>query len=258
MSSDNQNISNYFVIHHIMLIYLSEVIRSMHIMEGFLPSPWWEIWFLISLPFIIIGIYQLNRLVKEKREALPLLAVAGAFIFVLSSLKLPSFNGSCSHPTGTGLGAIFFGPCIAGILGLIVLIFQAVFLAHGGITTLGANVFSMGIAGPIIAYLVYKAGIRSGANTYATVFAAAALADLTTYVVTSIQLALAFPGTSGFFGAFTAFATIFAITQIPLAIIEGAITVLIFKYIVQLKPEILTRLHLLPESTIQKLKEAVA
>lgn len=230
----------------------------MHIMEGFLPSPWWQIWFLISLPFIAIGLYQLNRLVTERREALPLLAVAGAFVFVLSSLKLPSFNGSCSHPTGMGLGAVLFGPFIAAVLGLIVLIFQAVFLAHGGLTTLGANVFSMGIAGPVVAYLVYKAGIRLGANTYATVFLAAALADLVTYVVTSAQLALAFPGTAGFFGAFSAFAAIFAITQVPLAIIEGAVIALVFKYIVQLKPEILTRLNLLPESTIRKLREAAA
>ena len=230
----------------------------MHIMEGFLPSPWWEIWFLISLPFIIIGVYQLNKLVQEKREALPLLAVAGAFVFVLSSLKLPSFNGSCPHPTGTGLGAVLFGPCIAGVLGLIVLVFQAVFLAHGGLTTLGANVFSMGIAGPAVAYAIYKVGTRVGANTYATVFVAAALADLFTYVVTSIQLALAFPGTTGFVGAFTAFAAIFAVTQVPLAIIEGAIIMLVFKYIVDLKPEILTRLNLLSESTVQKLREASA
>ena len=230
----------------------------MHIMEGFLPGHWWEIWFLVSLPFIVIGFYQVNRLVQEKREALPLLAVAGAFVFVLSSLKLPSFNGSCSHPTGTGLGAILFGPCIAAVLGLIVLVFQAVFLAHGGLTTLGANVFSMGIAGPAVAYIVYRAGIRAGANTYATVFVAAALADLATYVVTSVQLALAFPGTTGFFGAFLTFAAIFAATQVPLAIIEGAVIALIFKYIVQLKPEILTRLNLLSESTIQKLREVPA
>ena len=230
----------------------------MHIMEGFLPSPWWQIWFLISLPFIVIGLYQLNRLVKEKREALPLLAVAGAFVFVLSSLKLPSFNGSCSHPTGTGLGAILFGPCIAAVLGLIVLVFQAVFLAHGGITTLGANVFSMGVAGPIVAYLIYKAGTRAGANTYATVFLAAALADLTTYIVTSVQLALAFPGSVGFVGALSAFAVIFAVTQVPLAIIEGAVIALVFKYIVQLKPEILTGLNLLSESTVKKLREAAA
>jgi len=134
----------------------------MHIMEGFLPSPWWQIWFAISLPVIIYGIYKLNGLIKNKRDLLPLLAVAGAYIFILSSLKLPSVTGSCSHPTGTGLAAILFGPAISAVLGLIVLLYQALFLAHGGLTTLGANVFSMGIAGPVIAFIIYKACTKAG------------------------------------------------------------------------------------------------
>ena len=62
-------------------------------------------------------------------------------MFVISSLKIPSVTGSCSHMTGTGLGAILFGPTAAGVLGLIVLLFQAILLAHGGLTTLGANTF---------------------------------------------------------------------------------------------------------------------
>ena len=70
-----------------------------------------------------------------------LIAVVGAFAFVLSALKIPSVTGSSSHPTGVGLAAILFGPAITSVLGLIVLIFQAILLAHGGITTLGANVF---------------------------------------------------------------------------------------------------------------------
>ena len=159
----------------------------MHIMEGFLPSPWWEIWFVISAPFLIIGLIQLKKLFAEHRDSIPLLAVSGAFIFVLSSLKLPSVTGSCSHPTGTGLSAILFGPFITSILGVIVLLYQALFLAHGGLTTLGANVFSMGIAGPLVAWAIYQAGNRTGLNTYVTVFLAAALADLFTYIVTSFQ-----------------------------------------------------------------------
>jgi len=229
----------------------------MHIMEGFLPGPWWQIWFIISAPFIIYGLYQLKKLVEEHRETLPLLAVAWAFVFVLSSLKMPSVTGSCSHPTGTGLGAIIFGPCIAAVLGLIVLIYQALFLAHGGITTLGANVFSMGIAGPIVAWIVYKGLTKAGVNTYVTVFLAAALADLFTYVVTSIQLALAFPAeTGGFVASLLAFGSVFAVTQVPLAIIEGAVIALVFKYIIHLKPEILTRLHIVSESTVRKLQES--
>ena len=104
----------------------------------------------------------MNKMIKDNREILPLLAVSGAFIFVLSSLKMPSVTGSCSHPTGTGMGAILFGPWITSVLSMIVLIYQAIFLAHGGLTTLGANTFSMGIAGPLVGYLVYKAAMKVG------------------------------------------------------------------------------------------------
>jgi len=50
-------------------------------MEGFLPTPWWQAWFAVSIPVILYGIHKMNRLVNEKREILPLLAVAGAFYF---------------------------------------------------------------------------------------------------------------------------------------------------------------------------------
>src|SRR4030042_2115566 len=124
----------------------------MHIMEGFLPHPWWEIWFAISIPIIAYGVYRLTKITKKMPETKPLLALMGAFIFVISALKLPSVTGSSSHPTGSGFAAVLFGPSVAGVLSLIVLVFQALLLAHGGLTTLGANVFSMGIAGPAIGF----------------------------------------------------------------------------------------------------------
>ncbi|HUU74470.1 MAG TPA: energy-coupling factor ABC transporter permease [Methanoregulaceae archaeon] len=229
----------------------------MHIMEGFLPSPWWQIWFLIAIPFLVLGFYQLKRLFAEKREAIPLLAVAGAFVFVLSSLKLPSVTGSCSHPTGTGLSAILFGPFVTSILALIVLIYQAIFLAHGGLTTLGANVFSMGIAGPVVAYFLYQAGKKISLNTFVNVFIAATIADLFTYIVTAGQLALAFPAAEGgILTSFYAFLVIFAITQVPLAIIEGVIIALVFKYIIDVRPDILVSLNVLSQNAVNRIKEA--
>ena len=231
----------------------------MHVMEGFLPGPWWQIWFALSIPVVVYGIYKLNRLVKENREILPLLAVAGAFIFVLSALKLPSVTGSCSHPTGTGLAAILFGPAITAVLGTIVLLYQALFLAHGGLTTLGANVFSMGIVGPVVAYTIYKVGMKLNLNFYFVVFLAATLGDWATYVVTSVELALAFPADpGGVMGSFKAFATIFALTQVPLAIIEGAITALIFKYIIQVRSDMLARLNVLSDAAISKIKGVIS
>lgn len=231
----------------------------MHVMEGFLPGPWWQIWFAVSIPVILYGMNKLNKLTTEKRDVLPLLAVAGAFIFVLSSLKLPSITGSCSHPTGTGMAAILFGPAITAILSLIVLAYQALFLAHGGLTTLGANVFSMGIAGPVVAYVIYKMGIKFNLNFYITVFLAATLGDWATYLVTSAELALAFPAeTGGAFTSFKAFAAVFALTQVPLAIMEGAVTALIFKYVIQVKSDVLVKLNVISDMGIRKIKGLTA
>lgn len=130
--------------------------------------------------------------------------------------------------TGTGLGAILFGPAAVSILGIIVLLFQAILLAHGGLTTLGANTFSMAIAGPFITYGVYKLCKKLKVNKMFSVFLAAALGDLLTYCITSLQLALAYPSEVGGVGASLAkFMGIFATTQVPLAIVEGILTVII-------------------------------
>jgi cobalt/nickel transport system permease protein len=226
-------------------------------MEGFLPLYWCVFWYVISLPVVAYGAYKMSKIMKANRDVLPLLAVSGAFIFVLSSLKMPSVTGSCSHPTGTGMGAILFGPWITSVMSMIVLIYQAIFLAHGGLTTLGANTFSMGIAGPIMGYLVYKGAMKWGVNMYIAVFLAALIADWATYIVTSIELALAFPAASGgVLASFEAFLAVFAVTQIPLAMVEGAVTALMFKYIVQLRSDVLLKLNVASPSIINKLKEA--
>lgn len=202
--------------------------EQMHIMEGFLPPAWAIFWFIVAIPFWVIGFIQIRKVVAEKPESRLLLGLAGAFTFVLSALKIPSVTGSCSHPTGTGLGAILFGPFPMSILGSIVLLFQALLLAHGGLTTLGANTVSMAIAGPLVAWGIWK-WLNGKISDSWVVFLAAALADLVTYVVTSVQLSLAYPDpVGGFMASFLKFATIFAVTQIPLAISEGILTVLIF------------------------------
>ena len=196
---------------------------SMHIMEGFLPLNWVIVWFAVCIPFWIIGIKKLQSVSKGSVREKMTLALAGAFIFVLSALKIPSVTGSLSHPTGVGLSAILYGPFVTSILGTIVLIFQAGLLAHGGFTTLGANAVSMAIAGPIVSYLVYKGFEKK--NKALAVFLAAALGDLATYVVTSIQLALAYPSPQGgVVASFIKFGAVFAVTQVPLAVIEGLLT----------------------------------
>lgn len=202
--------------------------NAMHIMEGFLPVSYCVLWGVACLPFLLVGFFNIQKQVKENRQTMMLLALTGAFVFVLSSLKIPSVTGSCSHMTGTGLGAILFGPCVTSILGIIVLIFQTILLAHGGVTTLGANCFSMAIAGPLLSYGLYKGLSKAGLNRKITVFIAAFAGDLFTYCLTSVQLALAHPSPTGGFGyALFKYLGVFAPTQIPLAVIEGMLTVVI-------------------------------
>ena len=201
--------------------------NAMHIMEGYLPVGFCVVWGVICLPFLAAGFMSIKKVLNENRKALILLAMSGAFIFVISSLKIPSVTGSCSHMTGTGLGAILFGPAAVSVLGIIVLLFQAILLAHGGLTTIGANTFSMAVAGPLVSYGIYKVCKKMNLNTYVTVFLAAFLGDLFTYCVTAIQLAMAHHADTTIMGAMGKFMMVFAPTQLPLAVIEGLLTCMI-------------------------------
>ena len=219
----------------------------MHIAEGFLPPAHAIGWTLAAAPFVVHGARAVVKEVREHPEATLLLGAAGAFTFVLSAIKLPSITGSSSHPTGTGVGAILFRPPVMALLGTVVLLFQALLLAHGGLTTLGANAFSLAIVGPWVGYGAYRLTRALGGDLLPGVFAGMALADLATYLTTSVQLALAFPDAgSGFAGALVKFLGVFAVTQIPLAIGEGLLGVLLFRVLVTNARPDLERLGVLP------------
>lgn len=210
----------------------------MHIMEGYLPWEWCAVWFLVAIPFVFLGAKKIIQIVREHPEQKMTVALSGAFIFLLSSLKLPSVTGSSSHPTGTGLSTVLYGVMCTSFLALIVLIFQAILLAHGGLTTLGANVVSMGVFGPLCGFLIWRflrGKLKLGIPV--AMFITAFVADLLTYVMTSLQLTLAYHDI-GFVTAFTEFLTTFAVTQIPLAIIEGIVFAMFAIFLMNNKPEI--------------------
>lgn len=214
----------------------------MHIMEGYLPVRHALAWTIVSAPIVAWGVHRLTRHLREHPEARLVLGAASGFTFVLSALKLPSVTGSCSHPTGIGLGAVLFGPAIMTVVGVVVLLFQALFLAHGGLTTLGANAFSMAIVGAWVAWGVSRGALALRLPFNVALFLAAFLSDLATYGVTALQLALAFPDpASGVAGALGKFLGVFAFTQVPLAIMEGFLTVLVMNLLRSHAPDLLHR-----------------
>ena len=75
---------------------------------------------------------------------------------------------------------------------------------------------------------MYKLCEKLKVNKLVSVFLAASLGDLITYCITSLQLAMAYPSEVGGFAASLAkFMGIFATTQVPLAVVEGILTVII-------------------------------
>jgi len=211
-----------------MMLVMPSTVSAMHIMEGYLSPTWSIAWGALCIPFVVAGFFSIKKKIAVDPKKLILFALCGAFAFVLSALKIPSVTGSCSHPTGVGLGAIMFGPTAMAVIGVIVLLFQAILLAHGGVTTLGANTFSMGIVGPILSFVVYKVSKKCGLKTGLSVFLAAFIGDIATYIMTSIQLAMAYPDNGSFFVSLVKFLGVFAVTQLPLAVCEGLLTVVVF------------------------------
>lgn len=214
---------------------------AMHIAEGYLPTSWSVIWWIVILPFLWLGVKKLKNIQQTVQNGKILLAMATAFVFLLSSLKLPSVAGSSSHLTGIALGAILFGVPAMSVVGFTVLVFQALLLAHGGISTLGANVFSMAIIGSVTAIGMYRLLLSLSKNRTLAIAVSSFISSTAIYACTAFQLAVAHYGTeTGFMDSFVKFISIFMLTQLPLAAVESVLTVLIFNYLAKYSKETVT------------------
>ena len=165
-----------FLLLPILLVFTNQAF-GMHIAEGFLPASWSIAWWVVFILVLIPGYLSLKKNIAEDHRKKLLFAVAAAFVFVLSSLKLPSVAGSSSHLTGVALGAILFGASSMSVIGLLVLLFQALLLAHGGLSTLGANAFSMAVVGSFTAVAIYGLGNKLKFNQRVNLFSAAFFSD---------------------------------------------------------------------------------
>lgn len=216
---------------------------AMHIAEGILPANWAAMWYVIAFIFVAIGIRIIRRKTRAVRGLMPLLGIAGAAIFLISVFPVPvPVTGSCSHPCGTPLGAILVGPFISTVLGALALLIQALFLAHGGISTWGANIVSMAVVGSFIGFGAFLAFRKLNAPIFVAACAAGILGDWATYAVTSFELASALHGNGSFWAMFGTITVAFAPTQLPLGILEGLFTGGVVTLVYQRRPELLARI----------------
>jgi cobalt/nickel transport system permease protein len=212
----------------------------MHIEDGILSAEACAAWYAASAVVVVPGVYEIKRRVRENLAYKPFLAMVGVAVFVISAMHLPvPVTGSCSHPCGTALAAIIIGPFATAVISAIVLFFQAVFLGHGGITTIGANTFSMGIAGAMSGYALWKILRAVNAPLWLAAGMAGFVGDLVTYLVSSLELAISLHGNVPLVKQWMIFFMGYAPTQLPLAVAEAVFTAIVLQVMLTRRPDLL-------------------
>jgi cobalt/nickel transport system permease protein len=256
-------VSQLIIIFCLLLILTASNAHAMHISEGILPLNWALLWSVIALPFVAWGLYRLKKLSTVDISFKPLVGLMAAVVFIISCMPVPvPTAGTCSHPCGTGISGIVVGPAISILITAVALLIQALFLAHGGLSTWGANIVSMGVMGSFAGFLTFKA-LRSitplippfnkGGNGGLAVsgFMAGLFADWATYFTTSIVLASGIKGDSPFMPLFWKILIAFIPTQLPLGILEGAMTAGMVVLLYKKRPDLLVKMRVLkPEEAL--------
>jgi cobalt/nickel transport system permease protein len=216
---------------------------AMHLADGILPGRWCALWTLAAAPFVFWSWRQFDaRRLRDGRHA-PLVAMVGAAVFAVSCMPVPiPIVGSCSHPCGTGLAAILVGPQLTVLITTVALLIQALFLAHGGLTTLGADVMSMGIVGGYAGFAVFQVARRAGLGLVGAAFLAGVCSDWATYATTAFELTIGLHGFASFGAVFGGLCLAFAPTQLPLGLLEGAVTAGALSFVRRRRARVFTQL----------------
>ena len=225
---------------------------AMHISEGILPFPWAFLWFCVAAPFVALGLRQLKRSSAADLSFKPLTGFMAAVVFIISCVPVPvPIVGVCAHPCGTAISGILLGPAVSVIVAAVALLIQALFLAHGGLSTLGANLVSMGIAGSFTGFFVFRLLTALGARLPVAGFVAGVVADWCTYLTTALIMALGLKGSAPLAPLFLKITAAFVPTQLPLGFLEGAITAGMLVLLARKRPDLLLKMKVL------KAREAV-
>lgn len=207
----------------------------MHIPDGMLEARTWIPAWIGSSGVLAFGIRQVRKRLTD--GTIVMMAVLSALIFALQMLNFPVAGGTSGHFVGGAAAAIVLGLWPAMIVMAAVVTVQAVFIADGGITALGANLLTMSIVGPLTGYAVNRALTRLSDTRKMRVgsaFAAAWAASVSAALVAGALLWLS--GRVPLVPALAAMGFWHAIIGIG----EGAITAGLVGYLLAVRPDLLS------------------
>ena len=236
----------------LLLLSIATPAHAMHIAEGLLPLSWAGLWFVVAVPFVILGVKRLTEISRDDLSMKPLVGLLAAVVFIISCMPIPvPTAGTCSHPCGTAITAILLGPLVSVVVAAVALLIQALFLAHGGLSTLGADIVSMGVVGSFAGWLVFRGMRGIGASLAVAAFMAGLIPDWATYLATTLELAAGIRGTAPFWPLAGKIALAFIPTQLPLGILEGSMTAGMVVLLSKKRPDLLVRMRVLKQHEVR-------
>lgn len=200
----------------------------MHLAEGVLPPPHALACAAAAAPFVWAGARQIKSVGTHR------VAMTTALLFAVTLFPVPvPIAGMSSHMCAAPVLALLLGASALVVPTTLVLIMQALFFAHGGLSTLGANVLTLGVAGPCAAVGIARVLRALRAPVPAAVFVACFGADLVVYGVDGLLLAAALAEPGAFVSMTRSLLLAMAPAQLPLALLEGALSVALVKALTQ-------------------------
>ncbi len=212
----------------------------MHLAEGVLPLGQAIAWSALAAPTVYSSLRREQRTRRNTPSSSVIMAGATSLLFAGTLLPLPvPVVGATSHI------------CLTPVLGLVVgvrrivwptffvLLLQAVFFAHGGLTTLGVNTLTLGLLGPLTTAGLWALLRRLDVDGALGLALACGVGGLSVYVADAAVLAVALSDMTAPATTFGAVLLGFAPVQIPLAVLEAVASVGIVRLLGRRRPDLL-------------------
>lgn len=212
----------------------------MHIPDGILPAQVCAAGYAITGLSTWYSIRQINRKPDPTAE-IPKASLLTAAFFVASSIYIPippaSVHLILNGLLGVVLGYFAFPAILIGLL------FQALVIGHGGLTTLGVNAAMMGIPA-LLAYHIFQLRLSVGKGLpekVATGLFAFLGGSLGLGIAALIFLTLVITTIPADFDAGAERSAILTLSvgHIPLMLLEGVFTAMLVLFLQRAKPELL-------------------
>jgi cobalt/nickel transport system permease protein len=196
--------------------------------------------------FIISATVAVKK-VKEKIDikTIPYLGMASAFAFLIMMINIPIPGGTTGHAIGAAIISLLFGPWISFIAVSVALIIQALVFGDGGITAIGANCINMALIMPFVAWYTFKLIRLKNNNVAAFIsgYISINVCALITAIEFGIQPIIAI-GNDGnpLYAPFPLKVAIPAMAiehLLVFGIVEGIVTLLIFRYFYNSQKELI-------------------